>query len=309
MQPRSPHRERAMRWSWAVVDSAVWMLVVPFSAWIRYDLENHAIFTAATLRFAGIAVLANLVLGALFGPYAVGHVRGSFEEVVDVARTVALTAMVLITAVFVFEVDGAPRSVPFTASAFSLIAMLAARLIIRSARTRRVAQAHEEHRAIVFGAGEAGRRLTRSLLRDLGSGYQPVALLDDDRTKSRLGFEGIRVRGTRGDIGKVAERHAADTLIIALPQAAASTIRELTMLGEEAGLRVITLPPVKEIMDGRPTAKDLRDVDLADLLGRRPIDLDMAMIAEPIEPPDPRDRSRWFDRLGAVPPAYALRPG
>lgn len=282
MRVQSVRRERAMRWSWAIVDSVIWLLVVPVSAWLRYDLQRHAIFTPETLRFAAIAVGANLVLGAFFGPYAVGHVRGSFEEVVDVARTVALTALALVVAVFVFKVEGSPRSVPFTASAFALIAMLAARLIIRAIRTRRVARSQEEHRALVFGAGEAGRRLTRSLLRDVGSGYQPVALLDDDRAKGRLRIEGVRVRGTRADIGRLGARHQADTLIIALPLAQASTIRELTELGEDAGLKVLTLPPVKDIIDGRPTAGDLRDVDLADLLGRRPIHLDMAAIAEQI---------------------------
>ncbi|MDU0314720.1 nucleoside-diphosphate sugar epimerase/dehydratase [Phycicoccus sp. M110.8] len=228
------------------------------------------------------AILAQVLFGTVFGPYAVGHERGSFEETYDVGRTVALTTLVLLTLVFAFHLSPIPRSVPFTAPAFAMIGMFAARFIIRSWRARQALLAKEEQRAVIFGAGEAGRRLTRSLIRDAGSGYAPVALLDDDRAKARLRFEGVRVRGTRSDMAAVAEKHSAQVLIIALPLAEAPTIRELTSLGEDAGLEVLTLPPIKDIIGGRPTAGHLRNVDVADLLGRRPVNLDTAVIADQI---------------------------
>jgi FlaA1/EpsC-like NDP-sugar epimerase len=185
--------------------------------------------------------------------------------------------------VFVVHLGTIPRSVPFTAPAFAMLGMFAARFIIRTARTNRAAaQQPSERRAIVFGAGDAGRRLTRSLIRDAGSGFHPVALLDDDPSKARLRVEGVKVRGTRDDLGTVARTYDADTLIIALPLADAATLRALVTLAEDAGLKPLTLPSVKEIFDGRPTAGDLRNVDVADLLGRRPVELDMAVIAEQI---------------------------
>jgi hypothetical protein len=64
-----------MRWSWAAVDSVVWLIAVPVSAWLRYDLQRHAIFTPAIMQFAGLAIVSNVLLGAVFGPYAVGHER------------------------------------------------------------------------------------------------------------------------------------------------------------------------------------------------------------------------------------------
>jgi dTDP-glucose 4,6-dehydratase len=195
---------------------------------------------------------------------------------------VVLTTLVLMVLVFALHLGPIPRSVPFTAPAFAMLGMFAARFIIRSIRSRQALAQSEEQRAIVFGAGEAGRRLTRSLIRDVGSGYLPVALLDDDKAKSRLRIEGVKVRGSRADMGRVAAKHDADTLIIALPLAEASTIRDLVALGEDAGLKVLTLPPIRDIIGGRPTAGDLRNVDVADLLGRRPVELDMAVIAEQI---------------------------
>jgi FlaA1/EpsC-like NDP-sugar epimerase len=135
-------------------------------------------------------------------------------------------------------------------------------------------------RVIVFGAGEAGRRLLHSMMHDQGSGFFPVALLDDDRTKQRLSIDGVRVRGTRKDIADVAHRYSARALVLALPLADAEMIRGLSDLASQAGLDVLVLPPLRDIISGQPTSYDLHDVNLGDLLGRRPITLDTTVIAE-----------------------------
>ena len=276
-------RERLGRYLWALIDSAAWAVAVVLSVWLRYDLDIHKVLFGPTLALAAGAVLCQLVFGAFFGPYAVGHDRGSFEETYDLGRTVLLTTLVLLVAVFAIRFGPIPRSVPFTAPAFAMLGMFSARFIIRSVRTAQAFNnGDDDRRVVIFGAGSAGRRLTRSLIRDADSGYRPVALLDDDPSKARLRIEGIKVRGTRADLGRVVERQGADTLIIALPLAHAKTIRALTELAEDLGLKVLTLPPLRDIINGRPTAEDLRKVDVADLLGRHPVELDMAVIAEQI---------------------------
>ncbi|NNM45774.1 nucleoside-diphosphate sugar epimerase/dehydratase [Knoellia koreensis] len=274
---------RITRWMWAAVDAAIYAVALGTADWLRYDFAFSDIAMRGLLALCLVAVVVHVASGALIGPYAVGHERGSFEETEDLAKSVGVTAVVLIVIVLATNWVTVPRSVPFTGSVLALVGMFAVRFLVRAWRTtnRRQTEANREP-AIVFGAGEAGRRLTRSLLRDADSGYAPVALLDDDRTKHRLKIEGIRVRGTRSDLTKVSGKYDASTLIIALPLAHASTIRELTEAGVAAGLRVLTLPSVNEIIGGKPTLHDLRDVDLTDLLGRRPVDLDMAVIAEQI---------------------------
>jgi FlaA1/EpsC-like NDP-sugar epimerase len=280
---KARQRERLSRWLWALVDLAIWLLAILAAAWLRYDFQTAPVLTESMLGLTALACTVHLVAGAFVGPYAVGHERASFEETRDVGRTVVLTALVLIAVVLgPIAFHGVPRSVPFTAGAFAMIGMFASRFIIRSWRFRNQDAQGAEKKVIVFGAGEAGRRLTRSLIRDADSGFHPVALLDDDRAKARLRVEGVRVRGTRYDLAKVADKYDAGTLLIALPFAEASTIREITKLATDAELDVMVLPPIAEIIGGRPTASDLRDVNLADLLGRRPVDLDMAVIAEHI---------------------------
>ena len=279
---REERRHRVTRWLWALVDAAILVGALLAAMWLRYDLHAERVFVPDMGWLSAAGVVTLWLAGAVIGPYAIGHDRGSFEETADILKSVLFTGIVLAVVVLATHWLTLPRSVPITGSVFALVGMFASRFLIRSWRVRKPPADLDHERVIIFGAGEAGSRLARSMRRDAGSGYLPVALLDDDRTKARFRTEGIRVRGTRADMVKVADKYTANTLVIALPLAHASTIRELTELATTAGLNVLTLPPVGEIIGGRPTAGDLRDVDLADLLGRRPISLDTAVIADQI---------------------------
>ncbi|HZL05166.1 MAG TPA: nucleoside-diphosphate sugar epimerase/dehydratase, partial [Coriobacteriia bacterium] len=173
-----------------------------------------------------------------------------------------------------------PRAVPVVGGGVALVAMFAVRFLIRSWRSRHIASYESQRRVIVFGAGDAGRRLLRSMMHDDQSGFFPVALLDDDKAKHRLSIDGVRVRGTREDIDAVAHKFEATALVVALPQADAELIRELSDRAAAAGLDILVLPPLRDIIGGQPTSHDLRDVNLEDLLGRRPITMDTTVIAE-----------------------------
>jgi len=281
MTPRSVERNEWLhRWVWVLFDAAIWFVAIFGATWLRFDFKHAQLFTATTLIFAAAAAIGHLCVGTVIGPYAVGHRRGSFEETTDISRTVIVTAGGLVVWALIADPQVVPRSVPVVAGALALVGMFAVRFLIRSWRSRHYASQENERRVIVFGAGDAGRRLLRSMMHDMESGFFPVALLDDDRTKQRLSIDGVRVRGTRKDIGDVAHKYDATALVVALPLADAGLIRELSDLAAAAGLDVLILPPLRDIIGGQPTSYDLRDVKLEDLLGRRPITMDTTVIAE-----------------------------
>ena len=267
------------QWAWVLLDEGIWFLAIYVATWLSFDFAPTPGLIETTLQFAVAAAIGHLLVGALIGPYAVGHQRGSFEETTDVAATVLVTTIGLaIWAVFA-NPQVLPRSVPIVAGTLAMVGMFAVRFLIRSWRSVHYASEENERRVIVFGAGVAGRRLLRSM-GETESGFFPVALLDDDRTKQRLRIDGVRVRGTREDIDEVAHRFDATALVLALPLAHAELIRELTDLATAAGLDVLVLPPLRDIIGGHPTSYDLRDVNLEDLLGRRPITMDTTVVAE-----------------------------
>ncbi len=276
--PVGTSRQAMLRRSWAGVDLVCWVAAVYAATLLRLDFDATKSLTASTLAFAAAIAALHLALGTSVGPYVVGHVRGSFEEVVDIGRTVLVaTVLGYIFLGFVHPYP-VPRTVPLISGAIALSAMFAARLVVRTWRTRRVVSGQQQRRVIVFGAGEGGRQLLRTMVQSREAGFLPVALLDDDPRKARLHIEGVRVRGRRDALARIAEKTGADTLVIAVPSAEAALIRDLRQRAEAAGLDVLALPPISEILGGRPTTTDLRDVDLNDLLGRRPVALDSEVI-------------------------------
>lgn len=278
----SGRRDRLVRWSWAAADAAIWIVAVYAATLLRFDFAAGPTFIIPTLGFALVAAGAQVGVGASIGPYRVGHQRGSFEETVDVGRAASITALVLMVWAVLADPVVVPRSVPIIAGALAMSSMFAARFLIRTWRTRKATRETRDRRVIVFGAGEAGRRLLRSMLRDPASGYSPVALLDDDKRKRRLRIDGVRVCGNRMDIDAVAQKYGATALVVALPLADSALVRDITERATAAGLDTLILPPLHAIIGGRPTSRDLHDVNVEDLLGRRPISLDTEAIAEGI---------------------------
>ena len=282
MTPAMRRRARSIRMMWSVIDASVWFAAIWVATWLRLDLSIPTVFVRGALVFAVAAVIGHLAVGYLIGPYAVGHIRGSFEEIIDLSVTVLTVGAGLFLWSFVARPVVLPRGVPVSAAALAIVVMFALRFVVRTARSRAAKARRGERRAVIMGAGDAGRRLMRNLVADPSSGIVPVALLDDDKSKARLRVEGVRVRGTREQLREVAEKYGADLLVLALPNADAALLRELAARADDAGIEVLSLPPLKEIMGGRPTSRDLRDLDVADLLGRRPIELDTTAIAEQI---------------------------
>jgi FlaA1/EpsC-like NDP-sugar epimerase len=271
---------RLHQWVWAATDCALWFVAIFSATWLRYDYNPVPAIHTGTLFVAVVAVALHLGVGALIGPYAVGHSRGSFEEAADIARTVVATTVILGLWTLVIGPVYVPRSVPALSGFIALSMMFALRFLVRSIRARTAVRRPDQKRVIVFGVGEAGRQLVRRMVHSTDTGFVPVALLDDDRAKRRVIVEGVRVRGGREDIRAVAQATEAEALVIALPTADSPLVRDITRRATEAGLEVLILPPLADIMSGRSSVHDLRDVNLEDLLGRRPITLDPTAIAD-----------------------------
>ena len=268
------------RWRWAGIDGGLWIGSTVAAVFLRFDFSITEAFAGSTMLFALVSAAAYLALGGVAGPYAVGHSRGSFEEIVDLTKTAMIVGLLGLVVNAVLPVQLVPRSVPLTSAMVAAMAMLAARTVLRTRRARHRGD-DDDRRVIVFGAGEGGRQLVRTMLRDPKAGLLPVALVDDDPAKARLSIDGVRVRGTRHDIAALADQTNASTVAVAIPSADSSLLAEVREITRDADLDVLVLPPTSELFR-RPTGRDLRALDLADLLGRRPIELDSAAIAESI---------------------------
>lgn len=276
-RPLTPSRTR-----WLVFDVATWILAVHAAVWLRYEFDFPANALAPTLAMAIGTALLHAAVGTLVGPYRIGHVRGSYEEIFDLGRACVISTALASLVGFTLHPDYFPRSATVTGGALALLGMLTARVVLRGWRTRRTWGRPEARPTIVFGAGEAGRRFVRGVLGDDRSALSIVALLDDDPTKRRLRIDGVPVLGTHDDLPAVVDRTGATFLVLAASHADPTVKRRLHEAAGDLGLEVKVLPSLTELLDADATERDLRDLDVTDLLGRSPVTLDAGFAAEAI---------------------------
>jgi FlaA1/EpsC-like NDP-sugar epimerase len=252
------------------------------AAWVRYDLDLTRVVVGATGYFAILAAMLYLAMGFAIGPYRVGHLRGSFEETADLGRAVVATAVPLTAIVLLTNwLQGAPRSLAVLGPVLALGGMFTMRFVVRSYRWGRGPLGSGQQKVIIFGAGLSGRQLVRALQNDARTKYTPVAILDDEPHKRHLRVDGVRVRGNRSAIPQVALQTGATALVIAVPSADSRLIGDLRRSAQTAGLEVLILPPTDQRIGGAK-GRDLRNLDLEDLLGRRRVELDNTTISAAI---------------------------
>ncbi|WP_322755899.1 nucleoside-diphosphate sugar epimerase/dehydratase [Frankia sp. Cas3] len=238
----------------------------------------------ADVEFWVIAFLAACLLyftGTALHLYLGRYRFGGFDEVLALTCSVGLTTVgIVIVEATIGRHGPLPLGVLPLAGAVGLVGMFGVRYLWRLAEQR----SRRRHRPdtepiIVFGTGEGADRVLASMLHTPDSPYLPVALLDDDPRTWNLALGGVRVRGGRDAIATVAAQTGARTLLVAIPSADGTLLREITMVAEDAGLTVKVLPRVVDLIDGRVDVRDIRDLDLSDLLGRCQIQTDVSSVA------------------------------
>ncbi|MGB2985043.1 MAG: nucleoside-diphosphate sugar epimerase/dehydratase [Phycisphaerae bacterium] len=133
-------------------------------------------------------------------------------------------------------------------------------------------------RVLIVGAGDAGEAVLRELLRTGRERYECVGFLDDDVPRLRGRIHGVELVGRTAEIREICNALEVQEVLIALPHATPKTIRLLVERCQGMGVRFRTIPAVTDVIEGRVQVSQIRDVDIADLLGREPVELDTDII-------------------------------
>ncbi|MCH7995782.1 MAG: polysaccharide biosynthesis protein [Planctomycetes bacterium] len=134
-------------------------------------------------------------------------------------------------------------------------------------------------RALIVGAGDGGEAVLRELLRMRREHYVCVGFLDDHEETLHGRIHGVEVIGRTSDIRSVCEAHEVQEVLIALREPSPKMIRGLVEQCEGTGVLFRTMPAVTDVISGRVQISRIRDVEIADLLGREPVQLDADRIA------------------------------
>ncbi len=271
-------------WLRFLLDLVVWSAAVPLGYLLRLEGMPER-YVASVLLYVALGTPVRAACILLFRLHRQSWSRVGLRDLWHLGMAVGLGTVAL------FLIAGelpplllVPRSVPVIAGGVALFALGGLRLgarVLREGASRR--EAGPASRVLIAGAGEAGTLLAREMLRHPEAGMTPVGFLDDDPDKARFRFLGLRVYGGLADLPQVAERTRADELLIAVPSAPGSVVRELVELARGADLAYRIVPGMYEILTGKVSISQIRDVALEDLLRRDPVELDLEEIARYLE--------------------------
>ena len=244
--------------------------------WLRFNLSVPAEYLAAALSTLLWVVPLQAVVFWRFGLYRGIWRFASLPDLKRIVLAVGLAALLIPLVLVLFRVSAiVPRSVLILDPLLLVILMGGSRLAYRAWREHRLTgMLHPDSKPVlVAGAGSAADFLLRELARN-PAGFHVVGLLDDSRDKQGRLVQGIPVLGTLADVATWAEKMDVDDVVLALPSAAHDVRKRITQACADAGLNVMTIPSLEDLVAGRVSVSSLRRIELDDLLGRDPVQLD-----------------------------------
>jgi len=255
---------------------------------LRLDAAGMQRYAFHILLFIAVAVPVKLFIFRWLGLYSRFWRYASIDELMLVAAVTAVGSLATAALLFplllpLLDITDFPRSIPFIDGLLTLLAVggprFAVRLLERDRqRAQRRQQQTLEKRVLVMGAGDAGAMIVKEMRANPQLGLVPVGFLDDDRKKHGVRIHGVPVLGGRERIPELAQEHDVAEVIIAMPTARGSAIREVLGVCSQAGVLARTMPGLYDILSGQVSVSQIRKVDIEDLLRREPVQTDISAV-------------------------------
>ncbi len=278
MQRLRPHRPAIL----AGFDFMCWVASFCLLAWLQISMHDLAPDRFGVAFVVGIACgVGHLLVGWTMRLHQGRAQLGTFEDALLVVTVTGIVTGAEVIGNVIFR-DVLSGSLIVTGPILAFALMIWARGLFRVVHDQRHGprSGRAQVRVVVAGAGEGGRQLITSMLREQDSQWRPVALVDDDPLIRHRRIKGIPVQGGTSELARVAHQAGATTVIVAIPTASSEDIRQLSRTAAEAGLELKVVPGTHELLNPTQVAvSDVRDVNVTDLLGRHVIDTDVASIA------------------------------
>ncbi len=254
----------AKRWIMVVAD----VLMIPAALWCAFALKYDTLTPPAseTAGLFVVALLASIPVFSMLGLYrAIVRFLGS-RALYTVVGGVAISTAILFVYDSLSPAQQVPPSVWLIYSVLALVYVGGSRLVVRQAFNAPLGNRAE--RVVIYGAGNAGARLCAALA---GSHeIRVVAFVDDKRSLQGSFINGIEVFAP-AVLPSLVQDKAVQGALLAVPSASRHRKREILTFLEPLGLHVRSVPDLSDILQGKAALNDIREVDVADLLGRDPV--------------------------------------
>jgi FlaA1/EpsC-like NDP-sugar epimerase len=257
-------------------------VIVLFSIFIGYYVLNpyFDIYTVQMLVICSLTLLvSHHVFAFIYRLYHKAWEYASVGELVTIVK--AITFSIVTAAVVQLVVSGHVYvRVLFITWLLHMCLIGGSRFSWRIVRDRFIKSDVEKKNALIVGAGSAGTMLVRQLLKNNDSELKPVAFVDDDVAKQKLQIYGVTVLGKTEVIPEIVEKNEIDHIIIAIPSLSKHEIQRIYQECSKTNAKTKIMPMIEDIVTGKVSVNQFRDVQVEDLLGRDPVELDIQSISK-----------------------------
>ena len=269
-----------------VLDAVVLLAVFALAYHLRFEFRVPAYWAHRAYAQAPVVVALELFALWLCGVYAFIWRYVGIHEVGAFFKAALLAAVPIIIVRYLHlgarDLVLVPWSVVVMNTAFAFGGTLGLRVVRRTLHERfekkNAAAAKRKKRTILIGAGRAGALAAREIVGRADSDLDVVCFVDDDREKHGSSIQGVKVLGATADLSRLVKDQHIEQVVITIARASRPDFRRILEICERIPVKVRIIPGLFELLQGNVAVTRIRDVQVEDLLGREPVQLDHELI-------------------------------
>lgn len=263
------------------IELVVWTSLTVLAFLLRLDGNLSGFETEVVQSTLALFVLKTISI-YWFGTFRQSWRNTGFRDLFSLVKSISsVSGIFLIASMVLRNFIVIPLSVPFIEYFLSLLVLSGIRVGTRFYLVYwnpKYIRAKTNYRVLIAGAGESGNMAAREMLRHPEAGMQPVAFLDDDKSKHGQKFLGIPVVGKMDDMEKAVNQFNIDEILIAMPSESGEVIRRVVNHAHKTDAKYRIIPSIYDLISGKVTINQIRNVDVEDLLRRKPVKLNTKLI-------------------------------
>ena len=268
------------RWSILFIDTFVCALALTLAFFIRFYFDSvMSVQDKQNLPYDFLIVLSIRFISFYISKTYKGVVRYTSTRdtmrifVVILSGSFLLFALNIISLNYILGYYFIPNSVIIIDALVSLFVMITSRLAVKALYSEIKNPTKEKINVLIYGAGEAGIITKRTLDRDAAIKYKAVAFIDADEDKLGRSIEGVFIF-PQSKMPELIKEYEIELVIIAIQKISSQKKNEITDLCLENNVKVLTVPPVTNWINGELSFNQIKSIKIEDLLERDPIKLD-----------------------------------
>ncbi|MCI5699674.1 MAG: polysaccharide biosynthesis protein [Lachnospiraceae bacterium] len=257
--------------------------------WIRCDFSFAAIdpvFLESVYNYLYINIVCTILIYAGLHLYSSLWRFASIVELKNVIFAVILSAAMQTIGMKLLNLP-VPRSFPFLylllLTAFTTVSRFSYRFARIALRNQVTKKKNEPIRTMIVGAGAAGYMIVREMKNSKHLNRSILCIIDDDPAKAGTYLQGIPIVGKKESIPIFADKYDIKEIVIAIPTLTQDKQKELLEICQKTSCKILILPGIYQLVNEEVTVSMLREVQIEDLLGREPVNLEMDEIMDYVQ--------------------------